>query len=90
MIYTVTWSPKSKKRLNKLEQKITISIIKKVEEIKTNPFHFLERLTKIKAFKLRVGDYRVIIEINGNERKLEVLALGHRKDVYKEIQRLFS
>lgn len=90
MSYIVLWSPKSKKRLNKLEQKITISIIKKVEEIKTNPLHFLERLTKIKAFRLRVGDYRVIIDIKENEKKLEVLTLGHRKDVYKEIQKLFS
>lgn len=89
MSYTIIWSPKSKKRLKKLEQKITISIIKKVEEIKTNPLHFLERLTKIKAFKLRVGDYRIIIDIKRNEKKLDVLILGHRKDVYKEIRRLF-
>ena len=89
MSYTVTWSLKSKKRLGRLEQKITISIIKKVEEIKNNPLHFLERLTKIKAFKLRVGDYRVIIDLNENEKKLDVITLGHRKDIYKEVQRLF-
>ncbi|MBW2975584.1 type II toxin-antitoxin system RelE/ParE family toxin [Candidatus Woesearchaeota archaeon] len=90
MSYTVTWSIRSKKRLNKLEQKIAISIIKKVEEIKTNPLHFLDKLTKIKAFKLRVGDYRVIIDLNENEKSLVVLTLGHRKDVYKEIGKLFS
>jgi len=90
MSYTVTWSPKSKKRLKKLEQRITISIIRKVEEIKTNPLHFLERLTNIKAFKLRVGNYRVIIDLKEDKNELDVITLGHRKDIYKEIQRLFS
>ena len=80
MTFKVIWSPKAKKRLNKLEEKTIISIIKKVEEIKTNPIRYLDRLKKINSFKLRVGNYRVIIDIDYNKSELNVLTLGHRKD----------
>ena len=87
MTFKVIWSPKSKKRLNKLDEKIMIFIIKKVEEIKLNPIRYLERLKKITAFKLRVGDYRAIIDLDQNNNELTILTLGHRKDIYKEIIR---
>lgn len=90
MKYFVEWSSKAKKRLEKLEKDISVSIIKKVEGIKDNPLHFLERLTKIKAYKLRIGDYRVIVDLNENQKKIEVMTLGHRKDIYKEVNKLFS
>ncbi len=36
-------------------------------------------------WKLRVGDYRVVFKINGNE--VWVFGIIHRKEVYKEIER---
>lgn len=83
MSFTVVWSSKSKKRLNKLDEKIMVSIIKKVEEIKIDPTRYLERLKDINAFKLRIGDYRVMIDIDYNKNELNVLTLGHRKNIYK-------
>lgn len=89
MIFKVIWSPKSKKRLRKLDKETIISIIKKVEESKTNPERYLERLKKIDAFKLRVGDYRIIIDLDQNKNELNVLTLGHRKNIYQEINKSF-
>jgi mRNA interferase RelE/StbE len=83
MPYEVVWTRRAQKSLSSLD-KITISrIIKKVEEIKDSPHLFLERLVSFKAWKLRVGDYRVFIELDEKGRKLYVLELGHRKKVYK-------
>lgn len=84
MSFKVVWSPKSKKRLNKLDEKIMVSIIKKVEEIKIDPMRYLEKLKDINAFRLRVGDYRVMIDIGYNKNELNVLTLGHKKNIYKE------
>jgi mRNA interferase RelE/StbE len=42
-------------------------------------------LTKRDFYKLRVGDYRVIAEINKNEIKILVLLIGHRKNIYGKI-----
>lgn len=35
------------------------------------------------SFRIRVGNYRVIYEIEDNVLRILVLAIGHRKDVYK-------
>jgi mRNA interferase RelE/StbE len=41
------------------------------------------QLTGRREFRLRVGDYRVIYEFNRERNILYLLALGHRRDVYR-------
>lgn len=36
-------------------------------------------------WRYRVGDYRLICQINDNELVILALSVGHRRDVYKEI-----
>ena len=35
------------------------------------------------AYRIRSGNYRIIYDIQDNELIIDVIALGHRKDVYK-------
>ena len=35
------------------------------------------------GYRIRVGDYRVIYEIEENRLKVLVIALGHRRDIYR-------
>ncbi|MDZ4205279.1 MAG: type II toxin-antitoxin system RelE/ParE family toxin, partial [Bacteroidales bacterium] len=35
------------------------------------------------AFRIRIGDYRIIYEIDESAIHLTVVSVGHRKDVYK-------
>lgn len=65
--------------LNKLPKEIKERIFNKIVETKTNPFHYFERLAGRNEYKLRVGDYRVIAEI---ENEIRVVLIGHRKNVY--------
>ncbi len=42
--------------------------------------------TKLKGrsgYRIRIGDYRIIYEIIDNLLRVEVIELGHRKDIYK-------
>jgi len=36
-----------------------------------------------KVWRMRVGDYRVIADISLGERTITVLAVGHRKSIYR-------
>lgn len=83
MTYSVEWTEKARKNLSKLDEKSILKIIQKVEEIKENPRPRLRQLKKIKSWRLRVGDYRVLIDIDETTKKLTVLTLGHRKKIYK-------
>ena len=41
------------------------------------------KLTGREGWKIRVGNYRVIYEINDQTKKVIVLHIGHRRDVYR-------
>lgn len=83
MKYKVLWSNKAKERLTKIEKKWAAEIIRKVLACSRNPFLYLKRLKGSDTFRLRVGDFRVIIDVDSLSRTLYILTLGHRKDIYK-------
>ena len=42
-----------------------------------------QKLTGREGWRIRVGDYRVIYEIDDVQRTVTVLHVGHRRDVYR-------
>ena len=52
---------------------------------KENPHRFFERLKGRTDYKLRVGDYRVIADLDDRTKKIEVTLIDHRSRVYKRI-----
>ena len=82
MSYKINWTPKSAKFLEKLPKNIAARILNKVEAIKDDPFHYLEHYEGADVYKLRVGDYRLLIDINFSNKVLNVRVLEHRSKVY--------
>ena len=82
-MYKLTFEKRALENLNKLDEQIKRRIWNKLQECKENPFRFLESLVQIKGFKLRVGDYRVILDIDNAIKILKVVKLGHRKNIYE-------
>ena len=41
------------------------------------------KLTERDGWRIRVGVYRVIYQINDSEQKITILDIGHRKDIYR-------
>ena len=56
MNYSVKVDKKAQDFLDKLPQNISLRIINKLEQIKENPFHFLEHYEG-EYYKLIIGDY---------------------------------
>ncbi|MDI6708991.1 MAG: type II toxin-antitoxin system RelE/ParE family toxin [Candidatus Thermoplasmatota archaeon] len=83
MKYGILFMPIAKKRLDDLEPTIRKRVLNKLVTIQENPKRFLKWLGSIKAYSLRVGDYRVIVDLNEEEKIINVLTLGHRKKIYK-------
>jgi mRNA interferase RelE/StbE len=42
-----------------------------------------KKLSGREGWRIRVGDYRVIYEIDDPQQSLTILHIGHRRDVYK-------
>ncbi len=69
--------------LNSVPKEIKERIFNKIISTKENPFHFFERLAGRDDYKLRVGDFRVIADIEQN--KIHITFIGHRRNVYQKI-----
>jgi mRNA-degrading endonuclease RelE of RelBE toxin-antitoxin system len=38
----------------------------------------------VDAFRLRVGDYRIIYQFNAEKNELYLIAVGNRREIYKK------
>ena len=85
--YKIEWSKRADAELSKLPKDITVRIIKKVDSIRSEPFHFLEHYEGEKVYKLRVGDYRALIDVDSSNKILKIQIIGHRKKIYKRFNR---
>ncbi len=87
MSYEIDWDEKAREFLRKLHPPDAKRIIKKINSIVNEPHHYLETLVEIKSYKLRIGDYRVLIDVDENKKRLSVVLIGHRREIYQYIQR---
>ena len=81
-MYVIFFSEKAKKQLGKLEHSVQERIFHALDKIKIRPEAFVTKLVGDPAYKLRVGDYRVLLDINNEKLLLLVIKIGHRKNVY--------
>jgi len=81
-LYEITFSLKAKKQLMKLERNIQERIISSLERIRIRPEAFITKLVGDPGYKLRIGDYRVIMDIDKNNLIILVIKVGHRKNIY--------
>lgn len=81
-MYQIELTETSKRFLKKLERKDIEMILNKIYSIKDNPFRFLKRLQGQKLWRLRIADYRAVVDVIVSANKIIVLRIGHRKNVY--------
>jgi mRNA interferase RelE/StbE len=87
MKYVVKTTPLFDKSIKKLDRH-TIKVIKdyidKNLQNTENPRQHGKGLTANRSgqWRYRIGDYRLICEINDNELIILALAIGHRRDIY--------
>ena len=83
-MYELFYSKKILNQLKKLEKVNGNRIIKKLEQIRIRPYYFVKRIVGTNYFRLRVGYYRIILNIVNKNLIIYVLELGHRKNIYKK------
>ena len=81
-MYELIFAKRAVEELNKLETHIKERIWNKLQQAKESPPRFFEKLVEISGFKLRVGDYRVLADIDQNSKKIHINKIGHRKNIY--------
>ena len=83
MIYDITFSDFADRQLSKLPLNTQDRIISTIKRCRIRPYSHVKKLVGSKYFRLRVGDYRVILDIINNQLIIQVIEVGHRKNIYK-------
>lgn len=81
MIYQIELKPRAVRDLKTIDQTQARRIAEKLSLLRDNLAGDVKRLTNSTSeFRLRVGDYRILFEIEGD--KVVVYRVRHRKDAY--------
>jgi mRNA interferase RelE/StbE len=83
--FKLTFAHRAAKAFQKLPFDVQLRLQPKIEALKTEPRPSgCEKLEGLKgAYRIRVGDYRVVYEIYDATQTILIAHIGHRRDVYK-------
>ena len=82
--YKVIFTKSVKKDFRKIPKLEAFKILNEIEELAKNPRSSkTKKLKGDKLYRLRVGNYRVIYDIQDNLMLIFVVKLGHRSDIYR-------
>ena len=82
-MYSIEFSELAEKQFKKLERALQDRISRALERIRVRPQDYLRKLVGDPGYRLRVGDYRGIIDVQREKLLLLVITVGHRSNVYK-------
>jgi len=82
-MYEIIFSERAREDIEGLDKPIQERIINAIERMRFKPEHFISKLVDDPGYKMRVGDYRVIMDIDKTNLAIHITKIGHRKSVYK-------
>jgi len=86
-MYSIEYIPKAKTALKKLDRAKARLIAGKIQWLAENADNLNHEALQGQwggAFKLRVGDYRIIYTLNHELNLILIEGVGHRRDVYRK------
>jgi mRNA interferase RelE/StbE len=85
MPFGIYYTGNAARELGKLNKNIAKRIKFKLEKVRIDPTPFVKRLKGVELYSLRVGDYRILMNIEASTGKIIITRIGHRKNVYEGI-----
>jgi mRNA interferase RelE/StbE len=83
--YSITFARSARKELEVLDAAIVNRIFPKIESLSGNPRP--HNCVKLKGgknlWRVRIGVYRIIYNINDDKKLVDIIAIRHRKDAYR-------
>jgi len=87
VMYEVRFTKKATKDIRRLPEKVRKILHTKLETIALDPYATNNNIKALKsiedAYRLRIGDYRVVYYLHDDDLIVEVVKAKHRSEVYK-------
>jgi len=84
--YEIEWKHTAEKDLRNIDRQFIAKILEAVESLSTNPLPTNCRKLKDAEnfYRIRIGDYRVIYQVNSHEQLITIYHVRHRKEAYRK------
>jgi mRNA interferase RelE/StbE len=80
----IEFRPRARKALQGLDAKNKARIFAAIELLRLDPIpKSALRLSGTSDYRIRVGDYRIIYTFKGERLVIVVIAIGHRREIYR-------
>ena len=84
MMYQVVIEKQVQKQLSKISTRDYNNVVEAMKDLANNPRpHGYKKLKGRPGYRIRIGDYRIMYNINDNILTVFVLAIGNRRNVYE-------
>lgn len=83
--YRVEWKRSAAKELKKLPPSVILRILDSVRGLAEDPYpHGARKLAgSDQSYRIRIGDYRVVYTVEDDFLLVQIIRVGHRRDVYR-------
>ena len=83
--YRIDYAKGVEKDLRKIPGKMAVRVGRAIDKLATNPFPSgcVKLIGYDIEYRIRVGDYRVIYQVQNSILVVLVIEIGHRKDIYR-------
>ncbi len=87
MSYNVAFKPSVEKDLRPLLKSVVTRVIAQIEQLKTEPLprQARKRSGADRLDRLRVGDYRIVYEVDQEARQVLTHYVRHRREAYRSL-----
>ena len=85
--YSINFKPSVEKDLRRLSQAVVARVVKRIEGLKSEPFppQAIKLSGVERLYRIRVGDYRIVYEVDRQARVVIVHYVRHRREVYRAL-----
>lgn len=83
--YSIEWKRSAARELRQLPRDTVLRVLRAVEGLRINPFPVgVRKLSGAEhTYRIREGSYRIIYSVYTSRLTIEVIRVGHRRDVYR-------
>jgi mRNA interferase RelE/StbE len=82
--YRIGFRSSAEKELREIPAPDLQRIVDRIAALVANPRpHGCQKLSREEKFRIRQGDYRIVYSIDGLNKSVLIVKIGHRKEVYR-------
>ena len=82
--YNIEWKHSAARELRKLPREAVLRILQAIEQLATQPYPpgVRKLVGSEHTYRIRVGDYRVVYNVVSSTLIIQIIRVGHRREIY--------